>query len=281
MSENLPGLPANQPHFAMFEDKPVRRVVHNGEWHLSIVDVIQAITETKSPSRYWNHLKAKITQQEGFDQLFAKIAKLRMPGKDGRFRRTDAGNIETIMRIIQSIPSHKAEPFRQWLAHVGAERLQEIQNPGLAIERGIRTYQSKGYSDQWINHRLKGIQVRNQMTKLWGQHGIQKPIDFANLTDTVHKGTFDINTKQHKEIKAITDDLRDNMTTLELLFMTLGEESAREITEASNAQGLVQNRDAAKIGSKIAGDARRALEAQTNKSVVSKENNLQQGNLTM
>ena len=248
--------------------------MQDNEWYYSVVDVVEAITDTASPSRYWNQLKAKLVKDEGYDDLFDNIEKVKMPGVDGKFYLTDGANVETMFRIVQSIPSKKAEPLKRWLAKTGYERILEYQNPDIAIKRAILDYKRKGHTDEWIEARISCIAVREDLTKEWGKRGIEGQ-QYAILTNLIHQKTFDISVQQHQTFKGLQkQSLRDHMTSTELLFTRLGEASTKDIAVAKDALGFRQNEDAAKDGGQIAGNARRALERQTNQRVVSPSNHL-------
>jgi DNA-damage-inducible protein D len=259
-----------------FTGKKIRRVCHNDEWYFSIVDVIAAVTDTVSPSRYWFDLKVKLST-EGFNQLSDKIVKLKMQGVDGKKYPTDAVNTETLFRIVQTVPSPRAEPFKQWLAKVGFERIQEHQNPSIAIKRAIVDYQLRGRPMDWIEARLRTLLSRRELTDEWRARGIIEARDFAILTDQISLGTFGKTTAEHKEYKQLTKrhGLRDNMTSIELILTMLGETSTKQIAQAKDAHGFFANRDAAKAGGEIAGGARRHLELKTGEKVVSETNNLE------
>ena len=259
-----------------FSDKSIRKICHNDEWYFSIVDVIAALSDTESPSRYWFELKAKLVHMEGFEQLFGKIEKLKFQARDGKFYSSDAANTETVFRIIQSIPAPKAEPFKQWLARVGYERIQEHQNPAIAIKRAIVDYQLQGRSMHWIEARLRTIFSRKELTDEWKERGVTEALEFATLTDDISLGAFEKTTKAHKEFKYLKkkDSLRDNMTPIELILTMLGETATKQIAQSRNAQGFYLNRQAAKAGGAIAGGARKRLEQETGKKVLSSENYL-------
>lgn len=225
----------------LFKDKEVRRVFHDGEWFFSLVDVMEAITDTASPSRYWADLRTKLTA-EGYDQLFDGIEKLKMPGADGRERGTDAASTETLFRIIQSVPSPKAEPFKRWLARVAFERLQEARNPELAIRRAVVGYQLLGYPNDWINARIRTITSRRELTSEWSRRGVQKGLEYAVLTNVISQETFDKSTQDHKDYKGLAkaDNLRDHMTDIELILTMLGEKSTASIAMARDARGFLQ-----------------------------------------
>lgn len=267
-------LAEGEAQMALFRGKEIRQVFHGGEWFFSIIDVVAAVTGSDQPSRYWNELKAQLTEKEDFSELFGNIEKLKMPSADGKRRNTDAVNTETLFRIVQSIPSKKAEPFKKWLAKTGYERIQEIQNPEIAIKRAILTYKAKGYPDEWINARLQTIVSRKVLTKEWQERGIEGR-EFAFLTDVISKGTFGLKTKEHKEAKGLKNhNLRDHMSPLELALTMLGETTTAELAKTTDAQGYRENEHAAHSGGKIAGDARKNIERKLGKKVVTKENYL-------
>lgn len=263
----------------LFESKKIRSVWNEEEqkWYFSIIDIISVLTESNRPRKYWSDLKKKLLK-EGFAQLSEKIGQLKLESEDGKKYLTDVADAETLMRLIQSIPSPKAEPFKRWLAKVGYERLEEIENPELASKRVREIYRAKGYSDEWIEKRLRGIAVRDELTDEWKKRGVKEQIEFAILTSEISKATFGLTPSEYKAVKNLPgkgENLRDHMTDLELIFSMLGEASTTEITKKTDAKGFVENKIAAKKGGKIAGDARIALEKESGKKVVSKENFLQ------
>ncbi|WP_019865684.1 BRO-N domain-containing protein [Methylovulum miyakonense] len=210
---------------ALFKGKKVRQVFHENEWFFSIVDAIEAITETDRPSKYWSDLKSQLTEKEGFNELSDKIGRLKMPSQDGKMRLTDAVNVETLFRIVQSIPSAKAEPFKRWLSKVGYERIQEIQNPEIGVKRAILQWQVQGRSDDWIDARIRSIVTRNELTGEWKKRGI-KDQEYGRLTNVISRKTFGIDAQGHKKLKGLkSQNLRDHMTDLELIFTMLGEKS--------------------------------------------------------
>lgn len=260
----------------LFESKKIRSVWNEQEqkWYFSIIDIISVLTESNRPRKYWSDLKKKLLK-EGFTQLSEKIGQLKLESEDGKKYLTDVADAETLMRLIQSIPSPKAEPFKLWLAKVGYERLEEIENPELASKRVREIYRAKGYSDEWIEKRLRGIAVRDELTDEWKKRGVKEQIEFAILTSEISKATFGLTPSEYKAVKKLPgkgENLRDHMTDLELIFSMLGEASTTEITKKTDAKGFVENKTAAKKGGKIAGDARIALEKESGKKVVSKEN---------
>lgn len=260
----------------MFEDQPIRTAwdEEREEWYFSIVDVVKALTEqpdARRAAKYWSVLKTRL-KSEG-SELTTNCSQLKMKAADGKRRMTDVANTEQLLRIIQSIPSKKAEPFKMWLAMVGRERIEEIIDPELTIERALDIYAQKGYSPEWINQRLQTIRARKELTDAWSTHGVQKGQEFAILTDDVTKAWSGMNTRQYKNLKGLTkENLRDNMSTLELALNMLAEATTTELTKAQNPQGLDENRVVAKQGGKVAGNARREIEAQTGRPVVTAEN---------
>lgn len=272
-------IPISTDKLVVFEDKQIRRIFHNGEWYFSIIDVIGVLTESSNPRRYWSDLKIQLIDKEGCIQLYEKIVQLKLPAPDGKMRETDTANTETVFRIIQSIPSPKAEPFKRWLAKVGYERIQEIEDPELATQRTRAIYKAKGYSDAWIEKRMRGIAIREELTDEWDSRGIKLQREYAILTAEISKATFGLTPAEYKDHKGLKrENLRDHMNDLELIFSMLGEAATKEISVARDAQGFVENSVAAKAGGKIAGDARRELEQKSGKPVVTKANFLNQVN---
>lgn len=260
---------------AVFEDKKIRRIFHKGEWYFSVIDIIRVLTESSEPNRYWPELKKKLLEDEGFNQLLDKIEQLKLESIDGKKYLTDTASTETVFRIIQSIPSPKAEPFKRWLAQVGYERVQEIEDPELATKRTRAIYKAKGYNDEWIEKRMRGIAIREELTDEWDERGIKLQREYAILTAEISKATFGMTPSEYKEYKGLErENLRDHMTDLELIFSMLGEASTKEIAVNRDAQGFDENKIAAAIGGKIAGDARHQLEQESGKPVISQENYL-------
>lgn len=258
---------------AIFKGKQIRKVIYLGEWYFSIIDVIGALTDSTYANRYWSDLKIQLSEKEGFGQLYEKIVRLKLEAPDRKMRETDTANTETIFRIIQSIPSPKAEPFKRWLAKVGYERIQEIEDPELAAKRSRAIYKAKGYPDDWIEKRMRGIAIREQLTNEWEKRGVKEEKEYAILTAEIAEATFGLKPSDHKKLKGLQrQNLRDHMTNLELIFTMLGEASTTEIAVRKDAQGFRQNKKAAKEGGEIAGDARRALEKKSGHKVVSKSN---------
>lgn len=259
----------------LFKDVAIRKVCHNDEWWFAVVDVIGALTGSEWAGRYWTDLKRKVADKEGFSELYAKIAKLPFPGVNGKIYQMEAANTETVLRIIQSVRSPRAEPFKRWLAKVGYERIQEIQDPEIAIKRAILTYQLQGRSDDWIEKRIRSIVVRKELTAEWKRRGIKEGADYAVLTNVISTATFGgVTTAGHVAIKGLgkNHNLRDHMTDLELIFTMLGEKSTTEIARARDSQGFTQNKSAARAGGLVAGRARFELEAETGEKVVSSRN---------
>ncbi len=260
---------------AVFKGKNIRRILHQNEWWFSVVDVVETLTESSVARRYWTDLKRRLTENEGFSELYAKCVHLKLESSDGKKYETDCATTETLFRIIQSIPSPKAEPFKRWLAKVGYERVQEIENPEIAQKRARALYVAKGYPDDWIERRMRSIALREELTGEWHKRGVKEQKEYEILTAEIAKATFDITPSQHKKFKGLkTQNLRDHMTDLELLFSMLGEASTTEITRTQDVQGFKDSKKAALRGGKIAGDARNQLELQTGKRVVSKQNYL-------
>jgi hypothetical protein len=263
----------------VFEDKKIRRIFHNGEWYYSIVDIVRVLTKSSDPSRYWTELRNQIVDTEGFFQLFGKIEQLKLESSDGKKYLTDTANTETIFRIIQSIPSPKAEPFKRWLAQVGYERIQEIEDPELATKRTRAIYKAKGYSDEWIEKRMRGIAIREELTDEWDKRGIKIQREYAILTAEISKASFGMTPSEYKKHKGLSqENLRDHMTDLELIFSMLGEAATKEIAVNRDTQGFEENKNAAQMGGKIARNARLELEQESGKPVISRENYL--GRLT-
>jgi hypothetical protein len=257
----------------LFENKEIRSAwnVDQEEWYFSIIDVIEVLTESARPRKYWDDLKRKL-QAEG-SELSEKIGQLKMQAPDGKMRLTDVADVEQLFRIIQSVPSPKAEPFKIWLAELGRERLEEIDDPELGIERLMEYYHRKGYSDSWINQQLKSIEVRKELTDEWELRGVKKGQEFAALTDVITQTWSGMTTKQYKQHKGLkTESLRDNMTNLELVMNMLAEASTTEISKVKQPNSPAENVKVAKQGGSVAAAARQKLELQSGKRVVSKLN---------
>jgi len=260
---------------AVFRGKEVRKTIHKNEWWFSITDVIEALTGNERPRKYWNDLKKKLIK-EGYSEVSEKIGQLKLQAPDGKMRLTDCANTETVFRIIQTIPSPKAEPFKCWLAKVGYERVQEIEDPELATKRTRAIYKAKGYSDNWIEKRMRGIAVREELTDEWKKRHVKEEAEYAILTAEISKATFGLTPSQYKRLKKLKrENLRDHFTDLELIFSMLGEAATTEITRTKNAQGFIEAKGAAHEGGEVAGKARKDLESKTGKRTVSKQNYLQ------
>jgi len=259
----------------VFRNKNIRRILHQNEWWFSVVDVVGVLSESSNPRRYWSDLKRQLVENEGFSELYEKIVQLKLEAPDGKMRASDCANVETLFRIIQSIPSPKAEPFKRWLAKVGYERVQEIEDPELASKRARAMYKAKGYSDSWIEKRMRSIAIREELTDEWQQRGIQEQKDYAILTAEISKAAFGMTPSEYKQHKALKrENLRDHMTDLELIFSMLGEASTTEIARNKDAQGFDENCDAAREGGSVAGNARKELESKSGRSVISRDNYL-------
>ena len=258
----------------LFEDQPIRTawVEDEEEWYFSVVDVVQALTESADGRKYWNKLKQRL-KEEG-SQLVTNCHQLKMRSpKDGKRYNTDVANTEQLLRIIQSIPSKKAEPFKMWLAQVGRERIEEVIDPELTIERALETYAKKGYSREWINQRLQAIQVRKELTDEWDKRGVKKGIEYAILTDEITKAWSGMTTREYKNLKGLKkENLRDNMSTLELVLNMLAEATTTEISKQKKPGTFEENRVVAIEGGEAAGEARNAVEKRTGKSVITSKN---------
>ncbi|HEM3166384.1 TPA: Bro-N domain-containing protein [Streptococcus suis 92-1400] len=257
----------------LYENKEIRSVwdEEKEEWYFSVVDVVRALTESENPQVYWRVLKKRL-KEEG-NETVTNCNALKMKAADGKMRLTDVADMQGIFRIIQSIPSPKAEPFKLWLAEVGKERIDEIIDPELTIDRALETYLKKGYTREWINQRLQAIQVRKELTDAWDDHGIQKGIEYAILTDEITKAWSGMTTRGYKNLKGLKkENLRDNMTTLEIVLNMLAEATTTELTKTTNPKGLEENKKIAKRGGSIAGNARKEIEKETGKPVITSKN---------
>lgn len=257
----------------LFEEKEVRSIwdAEQEKWFISIVDVIEILTETDRPRKYWSDLKTKL-KKEG-SELSEKIGQLKMQSADGKFYNTDVADTEQLFRLIQSIPSPKAEPFKLWLAKVAAERLDEMQDPELSVDRALEQYLKLGYSENWINQRLKSIEIRKELTDEWKKRGLKEGVQFATLTDIITKAWSEKTTKEYKVLKGLKkENLRDNMTNTELILNMLAEASTKEISAATNPKDFEENKEVAKQGGNVAKVARLELEDKTGKKVVTSLN---------
>ena len=261
-----------------FEDQPIRTVWDEEaeEWYFSVVDVVSVLTDqasVRNASTYWAVLKKRL-KEEGADQLLTNCKQLKLKShKDGKRYLTDVATTEQLLRIIQSIPSPKAEPFKLWLAQVGRERIEETIDPEQAIDRALETYLRKGYSPDWVHQRLLAIRVRKELTDEWQTHGVEQGREYAILTDEITRAWSGMNTRQYKNLKGLKkENLRDNMSTLELTLNMLAEATTTELTKTRNPQGFAENQDVARRGGKVAGDARKAIEAESSRPVITAEN---------
>lgn len=277
MTALMDGKEKKMADIKLFEENPIRTAwdEEKEEWYFSVVDVVGVLTEQTdfdTARKYWNKLKQRLKNEGG--QLVSNCHQLKMRSpKDGKNYKTDVADTQQLLRIIQSIPSKKAEPFKMWLAQVGKERIDEIIDPELTIERALETYSKKGYSPDWINQRLQTIRARKELTDAWKAHGVKKGQEYAILTDEVTKAWSGMSTRQYKNLKGLKkENLRDNMSTLELALNMLAEATTTELTKSQNPYGLEENKTVARTGGKIAGDARKNIEAQTGKPVITSDN---------
>ncbi len=266
--------PDSHNKIIVFGAKQIRRIWHDEQWFFSIVDIVAALTDSDNPRNYWSMLKARELKQSEV-QLSTFCVQLKLTSSDGKTYTTDCVNTESAFRIIQSIPSPKAEPFKRWLAQVGYERVQEIENPELAQQRMRELYKQKGYPDDWVEKRVRGIAVRDELTGEWQKRGILDQKDFAILTGEISKATFGLTPADYKKLKGLKrENLRDHMTDLELIFTMLGEAATTEIARNKDAQGFVKNKRAAQEGGSVAGLARRQLESKSGRKVITRDNYL-------
>jgi hypothetical protein len=272
MSEQPPS--AAQGKLVVFGARQIRRVWHEEQWYFSVVDIVGALTDSAAPAKYWDAMKRREREASGTD-LSTFCRKVPLTGADGKTYTSEAVNTESAFRIIQSIPSPKAEPFKRWLAQVGYDRVQEIENPELAQQRMKELYVQKGYPSDWIEKRMRSIAVRDELTDEWKKRGVKEQKEFAILTAEISNATFGLTPSQYKQLKGLKrENLRDHMTDLELIFTMLGEASTTEIARTRNARGFPQNRQAAHDGGTVAGNARRQLEAKSGRKVVTRRNYL-------
>jgi DNA-damage-inducible protein D len=263
-----------ETNMVVFKDKQIRRILLENEWHFAVVDVVAVLTDSDKPRDYWYRLKKREVESSGFE-LSTLCRQLKVESTDGKKYLTEVSNTEGIFRIIQSIPSPKAEPFKRWLARVGYERVKEIEDPELGTKRTRELYKAKGYSDDWIEKRMRGIAIREELTDEWKKREVQREKEYAILTAEIAKAAFGVTPTEHKKIKGLQrENLRDHMTDLELIFSMLGEAATTEITRVDDARGFKQSRRAARKGGGVAGKARKDLERKTRKKVVSPENYL-------
>jgi prophage antirepressor-like protein len=265
-------------NLTIFEDHKIRRTYDkkSDTWFFSVVDVVGALTDSANPRRYWSDLKKQLSEKEGFSELYGKIVQLKLKASDGKRYITDCASTESLFRIIQSIPSPKAEPFKRWLAKVGYERIQEIADPERSINRARDNWKKHGRSEEWIQRRMSGQETRNKLTEYWKGHDIKEGEEYATLTSIRHQEWSGVSVKAHKDLKGLnTHNLRDHMTEAELIFTALAELSTRQIAESLNAKGIAENKAASKAGGKIAKTARVELENQTGQKVISNKNYLE------
>ena len=265
----------------MFEGSQIRSVWDNEreEWYFSVVDVIGSLTESNNPRDYWYRVKKRMSEEER-SELSTFCRQLKLKSTDGKSYKTDVADMQGIFRIIQSVPSPKAEPFKMWLAEVGKERIDEIVDPELTIDRALEEYARKGYSREWINQRLQAIQVRKELTDTWQDHGVKAGNEYAILTNEISKAWSGMTTREYKDFKGLKkENLRDNMSTTELILNMLAETATKDIAEATNPQGLDENKQVAQDGGSIAGDARKSIEARTGKPVITSKNAIDLGRL--
>lgn len=265
----------------MFEGSQIRSVWGNEreEWYFSVVDVIGSLTESNNPRDYWYRVKKRMSEEER-SELSTFCRQLKLKSTDGKSYKTDVADMQGIFRIIQSVPSPKAEPFKMWLAEVGKERIDEIIDPELTIDRALESYARKGYSREWINQRLQAIQVRKELTDTWQDHGVKAGNEYAILTNEISKAWSGMTTREYKDFKGLKkENLRDNMSTTELILNMLAETATKDIAEATNPQGLDENKQVAQDGGSIAGDARKSIEARTGKPVITSKNAIDLGRL--
>lgn len=260
----------------LFEEKKVRSIWDENEqqWYFSVIDVVEVLTESVNPRDYWFKMKKRVHSEDGLE-LSTICRQFKMTAQDGKMRETDCANVKSLLRIIQSIPSPKAEPFKQWLAQVGYERMKEIENPELAQERMKELYEKKGYPKDWIDKRLRGIAIRQNLTDEWKERGITKEKDYAILTAEISKATFGLTPSEYKNVKGLTkknQNLRDHMTDLELIFTMLGERVTTEISQQEKPEDFEGNKDVARRGGNVAGVARKETEKELGHSVISSEN---------
>lgn len=267
----------NNDAVQLFEDQPIRSAwdVEREEWYFSVVDVVGALTDQKDQrgaSNYWAKLKQRL-KAEGADELLTNCQQLKLRSKDGKRRLTDVADTEQLLRIIQSIPSPKAEPFKLWLAQIGRERIEETIDPEQAIDRALETYLKKGYSEEWVHQRLLAIRIRNELTDEWQKRGVQKGKEYAILTDEISKAWSGMTTRQYKQLKGLKkENLRDNMSDLELVLNMLAEASTTGISQAERPEGMAENLAVAQRGGRVAGNARKELEREMGRPVISAEN---------
>jgi DNA-damage-inducible protein D len=257
---------------AIFEGKEIRKIIHNNEWWFSIIDIIEILTKSERPRKYWNDLKTKLVS-EGYFEVSEKIGQLKLQAPDGKMRETDCANTETMLRIIQSIPSPKAEPLKRWLAKVGYERIQEIEDPELAAQRARSLYRAKGYPESWIEKRMRGIEVRETLTNEWKNRGAKKNIEYAILTNEILQGAFDMTAEEYKNFKGLKrENLRDHMDDIELILTMLGEATTTRLHRDRDSIGFEPLKRDAQDGGGVAGRTRKDIEQKSGKPVATRKN---------
>ncbi len=267
---------AETNNIAIFRKKEIRKTIYNDEWWFSVVDVVQALTGTERPRKYWSDLKKKLSD-EGYTELSEKIGQLKLKASDGKMRETDCANTETLFRIVQSVPSPKAEPFKRWLAKVGYERVKEIEDPELATKRTRFLYKAKGYPDDWIEKRMRGIAIREELTDEWQKRGVKEQKEYEILTAEISKATFDVTPSEYKKLKGLKrENLRYHMDDFELIFSMLGERATTEIHRNEDSKGIQKLQSDAKAGGDIAGGVKKKLEKRLGRSVVTRNNYISQ-----
>ena len=257
---------------ALFKGKKIRKIIHNNEWWFSVIDIIEILTGSDRPRKYWSDLKKKLAD-EGYIELSEKIGQLKLMASDGKYYSTDCANTETMLRIIQSVPSPKVEPLKRWLARVGYERVQEIENPELAMDRMKAIYEKKGYPKEWIDKRSRGIAVRHSLTDEWKNRGVKDNLEYAILTNEIMESTFDLKVEDYKKIKGLErENLRDHMDDMELILTMLGEATTTRFTKDRDSRGFSPLKKDARDGGAVAGRTRKDIEKQSGKKVVSGKN---------
>lgn len=258
----------------VFRSRKIRKTIHKNEWWFSVVDIVAVLTDSVNPRDYWYKMKIRVRDEDGVE-LSTFCRQLKLASTDGKTYATDCANTETMFRIIQSIPSPKAEPFKRWLAKVGYERVKEIEDPELATKRTRALYKAKGYSDDWIEKRMRGIAIREELTDEWEKHGVKEDREYEILTAEISKAAFGLTPSQYKKLKGLKrENLRDHMNDLELIFSMLGEASTTQITKVKHPEGFTDNKNVARRGGNVAGLARRKLEQETSRKVVTRQNYL-------
>jgi len=257
---------------ALFDGKRIRKILSEDEWWFSIIDIVKVLTASNNPKRYWSDLKRKLAK-EGYSELYDKIVQLKFVAADGKYYATDCANTETMFRIIQSIPSPKVEPLKRWLAKVGRERIEEIENPELSMERMQALYEKKGYPKEWIDKRMRGIAVRQDLTDEWKNRGAKTSLEYAILTNEIMQGAFDLKVDEYKQVKGLArENLRDHMTDIELILTMLGEATTTKLHRDRDSQGIEPLKKDAQEGGAVAGNTRRDIESRSGKPVVTTEN---------